>query len=84
MVDKWGHLKGGLHFNIKSKSKIQIPRICMPCGNCVDGKLKDSFMEYSSVLSDASDPKLSIVTRAFVPQRHHKVGRRIYDAKSVA
>lgn len=46
-----------------TKSKTQIPRICTTYGSYVDGKVKDSFMEYSSMLSDASDPKLSIVIR---------------------
>lgn len=56
-----GTFKGGLHLNIQSK--MQIPTICTACGSYVDGKVKDSFMEYSSMLSDASDPKLSIVIR---------------------
>jgi len=31
------------------------------CGSYVDGKVQDSFMEYSSMISDASDPSLSAV-----------------------
>lgn len=41
---------------------MQIPIICMAHGRYVDGKVKDSFIEfYQGMLSDASDPKLSIV-----------------------
>lgn len=62
-MDKRGHLKGGLHLNIQSKTEMQTPRICTACDNYMDGKVKNSFMECSSMLSDASDPKLSVVIR---------------------
>lgn len=77
--DEWGYVvslkqrgwEGSMHkgkdltdrLHLNTQSKMQIPRIFMVCENYRDDQVKDSSKEYSSMLSDTSDPKLSIVMR---------------------
>lgn len=61
LVHKRRDLNDGLHLN--TRNKMQIPRIYTACDNYRDGQVKDSSKEYSSMLSDTSDPKLSIGMR---------------------